>query len=204
MTTATVTPSRSRSPARSAAALPSGSTGSSASSARPTLDPSTPGGGLNQPEPVLGDQGPALARQHPHRLVVDQLAAQLVALLGVLGRRHQPALAFGHHLAGDHHDVAVAQPGRGGGDGSTQIVAGPEFGKPGDGQDLDRRGGAVLSHGAHAATPASSSPALTISAVAFGSLINSGIERTATPSMSAWSPSCTSQQSSIPVPRRAP
>ena len=44
-------------------------------------------GGLNQPEPVLGDQGPALAGQHPHRLVVDQLAAQLIALLGVLGRR---------------------------------------------------------------------------------------------------------------------
>ena len=102
------------------------------------------GGGLNQPEPVLGDQGPALARQHAHRLVVDQLAPQLVALLGVFGRRHQPALALGHHLAGDHHDVAVAQPRCGGGDGSAQVVAGPEFGKPGDGQDLDRRGGAVL------------------------------------------------------------
>ena len=102
------------------------------------------GGGLNQPEPVLGDQGPALAGQHAHRLVVDQLAAQLVARLGVFGGRHQPALAFGHHLAGDHHDVAVAQPWRGGGDGSTQVVAGPEFGKPGHGQDFDRRGGAML------------------------------------------------------------
>ncbi|CFS44566.1 Uncharacterised protein [Mycobacterium tuberculosis] len=42
MTTATVTPSRSRSPARKVAALASGSTGSSANSDRPTLDPSTP------------------------------------------------------------------------------------------------------------------------------------------------------------------
>ena len=113
------------------------------------------GGGLNQPDPVLGDQGPALARQHPHRLVVDQLAPQRIPLVGVLGCGHQPALAFGHHLAGDHDDVAVAQPWRGGGDGSTQIVARPEFGKPGDGQDLDGCGGAVLVilHRAGAVTP---------------------------------------------------
>ena len=107
-----------------------------------------PGGGLDQPEPVLGDQGPPLARQHAHRLVVNQLAAQLVARLGVFGRRNQPALALGHHLAGDDHDVAVAQPGRCGGDGSTEVVAGPEFGKPGHGQDFDRRSGAVLGRGA--------------------------------------------------------
>ena len=159
------------------------------------------GGGLDESEPVLGDQRPALAGQHPHRLVVDQLAAKLIALLGILRRRHQPALAFGHHLAGDHHDVAVAQPGRSGRQRGSQIVAGPEFGKPGDGQDLDRGGGTVLGHGV---TPASSSPARTISAVAVGSAISSGIARTATPSMSASSPSCTSQQSSTPVPRRAP
>ena len=164
-----------------------------------------PGSGLNQPESVLGDQGSAFACQHAHRLIVDQLAAQLISGLFVLGRRYQPALALGHHLAGDHHDVAVAQPWRRGGDGSTQVVAGPEFGKPRHGQDFDRRGGAVLTRRTgHAATPARSSPALTISAVASGSLISSGMERTATPSMSAWSPSCTSQQSRIPVPRRDP
>ena len=47
-------------------------------------------------------------------------------------------------------------------------------------------------------------PALTISAVAAGSVIISGTARTATPSMSAWSSWLTSQQSRIPVPRRAP
>ena len=41
-------------------------------------------------------------------------------------------------------------------------------------------------------------------AVALGSLINSGTARTATPSMSARSPSWISQQSRIPVARRAP
>ncbi len=138
------------------------------------------GGGLNQPDPVLGDQRPAFARQHPHRLLVDQLAAQRVPLLGILGRGNQPALAFGHHLAGDDHDVAVAQPRRGGGDGSDQIVAGPKFRKPGDGQDLDRCGGTVLlatrirGRSRSRRHARELQPAVTISAVAFGSVISSG------------------------------
>ena len=162
------------------------------------------GRGLDDAQFVLGDQRAAFAGQYADGLVVDKLAAQRVPLLGVFGRGHQPAFALGHHLAGDHHYVAVAQPGRGGGQRRAEVVAGTELGKPGDGQDLDRRRGAVLATGRHAATPARSKPALTISAVAFGSVISSGTERTAIPSMSAWSPSWTSQQSRMPVPARAP
>jgi len=43
-----------------------------------------------------------------------------------------------------HRDIAVTQPGRRGRQRRTQIIAGPEFGEPGHGQDLDRRGGAMV------------------------------------------------------------
>ena len=56
----------------------------------------------------------------------------------------------------------------------------------------------------HGFTPARSIPARTISAVAAGSVISSGTDLTSTPSISAWSPSCTSQPSRTPTPERAP
>ena len=177
------------------------------------------GGGLNQSQPVLGDQRSSLARQHAHRLVVDQLAAQPVPA----PRRPRGAgTSRPSHLDTTLLVTTTTSPSRSQGAAAAerppQIVAGPELGKPGDGQDLDRRRRCRARRPAavgrlrrfralgtgHAATPARSSPALTISAVASGSLINSGIERTATPSISASSPSCTSQQSRIPVARRAP
>lgn len=49
ITTPTVTPRRSRNPSRSVAALRSGSTGSSASSVDPTLEPSTPAAAWTSP-----------------------------------------------------------------------------------------------------------------------------------------------------------
>ncbi len=129
-----------------------------------------PGGGLHQPVPVLGNQGAALAGQHPDGFLVDQLAPQPIAFLGIGRRRHQ--LVTTTTSPSRSHGAALAT--------------------------------AVLAGGTHGVTPASCSPALTISAVAAGSVIISGTARTATPSMSAWSSWLTSQQSRIPVPRRAP
>ena len=149
-----------------------------------------PGGGLHQTDLVLSDQRAAAACQHPDRLIVDQLAAQRVPFFRVGRGGDDPALAFGHHLAGDDDDIAVAQPRRRGGDRGGQIVTGPELGKSGDGQDLDRGGRTVLGHGV---MPASSSPERTIAAVASGSDISSGIGFTVTPGTSASSPSWMSQ-----------
>ncbi|MCO5606194.1 hypothetical protein L7F22_060381 [Adiantum nelumboides] len=96
-------------------------------------------GGLHDAELPGHDQRPALAGHHALGLLVDQPAAQRVALLLVGGGRHQPALDLGEHLAGDHHDVAVAQPGhplgqrgdtdarqleRGAGHGGGRVVVG--------------------------------------------------------------------------------
>ena len=138
MTTPTVTPRLVRRAARSAAALPSGSTGSSANLVGTDVGPVHAGRGLHDAQPVFGDQRSALAGKHPNGLVVDKLAAQRRLGLGVFGRGHQPTLALGQHLAGDHQDVAVAQPGRRGRERGAQVVAGAELGKPGDRQDLDR------------------------------------------------------------------
>ena len=132
------------SPDRSAAALASGSTGSRASSAESTLEPSTPAAAWISPMRVLGDQRPALAGEYPYGFVVDELAAQGIPLVGVGRRGDDAALALGHHLAGDHHDVVVAQPRRRRGDGRGEVVAGPELGKPGHRQHLDGGGRAVL------------------------------------------------------------
>ena len=144
------------------------------------------GGGLDQPDGVLGDQGFALAGQYPHGLVVDELAAQGVPLLGVGGCADDTALGLGEHLAGDDHHVVIAQPGGGIGDRGGQIIAGPELAQPGHRDDLDGPGGSVL--GAHSATPANCRPARTMSAVTAGSLISNGAWRTCTPSMVAESP----------------
>ena len=157
------------------------------------------GGGLHETEVVLGDQRAALAGQHPDRFFVDQLAPQRIPLLGILRRGHDAALALGQHLAGDHHDVVVAQPRRGGGQRGGEVVAGPELGQAGHRKELDRGRRTVLGHGL---TPARSIPARTISAVVAGSVISSGTDRTSTPAISALSPSCTSQPSRMPTPER--
>ena len=146
----------------------------------------------------------ALACEYAHRLVVDQSAAKGIPLLGIRRRGDDAALALGEHLAGDHHDVVVAQPRRRRGDrrtprrhpaGTREVLA--------PGRISTAAGGAVI--GAHrgpsARIPASSSPLRTISAVAFGSVISSGIERTSTPSTVAASPSSTSQPSRMPTRR---
>ena len=73
-------------------------------------------GGLHQAERVLGDQRAALAGEHPHGFGIDQLAPQRVPLFRVGRGGDDAALALGHHLAGDHHDVVVAQPRCGLGD----------------------------------------------------------------------------------------
>ena len=58
--------------------------------------------------------------------------------------------------------------------------------------------------GRRPADPPARIPARTISAVAFGSVISSGIERTSTPSIAASSFSSMSQPSRMPTPERAP
>ena len=90
-----------------------------------------PGGGLHQAERVLGDQGAALAGKNPHSFGVDQLAPQRIPLLRIGRRGDDAALALGHHLAGDHHHVVVAQPWCGLGEGRGEVVVRPELGQPG-------------------------------------------------------------------------
>ena len=158
-------------------------------------------GGLHQAEIVLGDQRAALAGQHPDGFGVDQLAPQRIPLLRVFRRGHDAALALGQHLAGDDHDVVVAQPRRGGRQRGGEVVAGPELRQAGHRKQFDRGRRAVVGHGL---TPARSSPARTISAVVAGSVISRGTDRTSTPAISAWSPSCTSQPSRMPTPERGP
>ena len=157
--------------------------------------------GLHQAEVVLGDQSAALACQHPDGFGVDQLAPQRIPLLRVCRRGHDAALALGQHLAGDDHDVVVAQPRRGGRQRGGEVVARPELRQAGHRKQFDRGRGAVVGHGL---TPARSSPARTISAVVAGSVISRGTDRTSTPAISAWSPSCTSQPSRMPTPERGP
>ncbi len=157
--------------------------------------------GLHDTEVVLGDQRAALACQHPDGLVIDQLAPQRIPLLGVIGCGHDAAFALGQHLAGDDDDVVVTQPRRRLGQRFGEVVTRAEFGQTGYRQQLDRRRRTVLRHGL---TPARSRPARTISAVVAGSDISRGTDRTSTPAISAWSPSCTSQPSRIPTPERAP
>ena len=126
------------------AALPSGSTGSSASSAESTLDPSTPAAAWMRPiafsvisvRPLRASTRTASASIEP--------APQGISLLGIRRCRDDAALALGEHLAGDHDDVVVAQPGGGRGDRGGHVVTGPELGQAWHGQDLDGGRCAVL------------------------------------------------------------
>ena len=199
-TTPTVTPSRSRRPARSAAALPSGSTGSRASSAAPTFEPSTPAAACTRPSlfSVISVRPLRASTRTASSSISLRRSASRSS--GSCGRGHDAALALGQHLAGDDHDVVVAQPRRGGRQRGGEVVARPELGQAGHRKQFDRGWrAAVLGHGL---TPARSSPARTISAVVAGSVISSGTDRTSTPAISAWSPSCTSQPSRMPTPER--
>ena len=203
MTTPTVTPSRSRSPDRSAAALASGSVGSSANSPESTLEPSTPAAACTRPIAFSVINVRPLRAKYPNGFGIDQLAPQRIPLLRIGWCVDDAALALGHHLAGDHDDVVVAQPrrgrrngcGRGRRPGGTPAARAPEAARP-------RRADAVLGHGFTARRDPVR--ARTISAVACGSVISSGTDRTSTPSISAWSPSCTSQPSRMPTPERGP
>ena len=180
-------------------------------------------GGLHDAELARDDQRAAAAGDHPLGLGVDELAAQPVALLRVGRGGHEAALDLGDHLGGDDDDVAVGQPGRGGGERAGEVVAGPELGQARHRQDGEapgrrgrRRGPDRTACGAPAApasssdrpgpaqTPATSSAARAIAAVAGTSVISSGTARTSTPGTSAASPVCTSQPSSSPPSARAP
>ena len=124
---------------------------------------------------------------------------------GSAGARHEPALDLGDHLGRDDHDVAVGQPGRGGGDRAGEVVAGAELGQARHRAARAMAPGAAWSHGGdrlrHRPT---SRAARAIAAVAATSVISSGTARTSTPGTSAASPVCTSQPSSRPPSARAP
>ncbi len=137
-TTPTVTPSRSRSPVRSAAALASGSTGQQRELTGVDVGAVDSRGGLHQSDRVLGDQRAALAREYPYCFGIDQLAPQRVSLLRVDWSVDDAALALGHHLAGDHHDVVVAQPRCCLCERRGEVVARPELRKAGDRKHFDR------------------------------------------------------------------
>ncbi len=148
------------------------------------------GGRLDEPERVLGDQGAALARQHPYGFGIDELAPQRIPLIGILGCLDDAALALGHHLAGDHYHVVVTQPRRRRGDGGGEVVPWPKLRQPGYRKYLDGRCAAVVAAGVGhrrgpGLKPARSRPARTISAVVGGSVISSGTARTSRSSMSA-------------------
>ncbi len=171
-----------------------------------------PGCGLDDAEPVLRDERASLAGQHTDRLLGDQAAAHGVACVGVGGGLDDSPFDLRDDLAGDHEDVAVDEPRRRTRDCVGEVVAGPELGQSGDRDDLDRPAGRMVAHvgagggvgGHHRLTPASSSAARAISAVAAGSVMSRGTLRTATPGTSAVSVSWTSQPSRMPVPLRAP
>ena len=200
-TTPTVTPSRSRRPVRSAAALPSGSTGSSASSVAPTLEPSTPAAACTRPRLFSV-------------ISVRPLRASTRTASASISLRRNASRSSGSCGAGtmrpSHLDstllvTTTTSSSRSHGAAAASAAArsspGPELRQAGHRDQFDRGRRAVVGHGL---TPARSSPARTISAVAAGSVISSGTDRTSTPAISAWSPSCTSQPSRMPTPERGP
>ena len=137
MTTPTVTPSRSRSPDRSAAALASGSVGSSANSPESTLEPSTPAAACTRPSAFSVISVRPLRASTRTASASISLRRSASRSSGSVGCVDDAALALGHHLAGDHHDVVVAQPRCGRGDGRGEVVARPELGQPWHRKQLD-------------------------------------------------------------------
>ena len=95
-------------------------------------------GGEHEPLPGLDDPQIAPGGDHPHRFLVDRLASRLLTHIGVGGRqRDQPALDLRHGLGGHHQDVAVLQLWCRIGDGSNEIVTGPQIRHSRDRQDLE-------------------------------------------------------------------
>ena len=124
ITTATRTPSAADSPARSASALRSGSSGRSVRNPSATFEASTPA--LAQIEPVarLRDHEVVTAGNHAHRFGGDRGCAILAG--------HDPALGLRHDLLGDHDDVAVggARLAKRRGEQRDEVVAGPDLREP--------------------------------------------------------------------------
>ena len=145
-------------PVRSAAALPSGSTGSRASSPASTLDPSTPAAACTRPSVFSVISVRPLRASTRTASSSMSLRRSASRSSGSVGRGDDAALALGQHLAGDDQDVVIAQPRRGGGDRGGQIVAGPELGQPGHRAGSRSRAAGPCS-AFTASTPARSSPA---------------------------------------------
>ena len=200
MTTPTVTPSRSRSADRSAAALPSGSTGSSASSVDADIGAVDTRGGLHETRVAF-----SVIRVRPLR-ASTRTASASISLRRNASRSSGSAGAA--TMRPSHLDTTLlvtttTSSSRSHGAAAAMAAArsspGRNSGSPGTGQQFDRGADRARPCVGHDVTPARSSPARTISAVAAGSVISSGTDRTSTPSISAWSPSCTSQPSRMPV-----
>ena len=131
----------------------------------PTLEPSTPAAACTRPSAFSVISVRPLRASTRTASASISLRRRASRSSGSDGRVDDAALALGHHLAGDHHDVVVAQPRCRRGDGRGEVVAGTELGKPGHREHSTAAAGAVLRHGF---TPARSSPARTISAVVAG------------------------------------
>lgn len=89
-----------------------------------------PGGGQDQPLPVLHDPQRPAPGHDPHGLGVYGGLA--------VGGPEDPALGLGNDLRGDEHDVPVDQAGLGRGDQLGEIVTGPNLGNPAQRPDPKR------------------------------------------------------------------
>ena len=99
-----------------------------------------PGGGQDPALPRLHDRQRTAAGDDADRLLLDGVEAGGLPV-GAGRDVHQPVLDLGDDLRGDDDDVAVGQPGRRGGDGAGEVVAGSELRQPGhrvDGQPVGR------------------------------------------------------------------
>ena len=155
--------------------------------AAPTLDPSTPAAACTRPSAFSV-------------ISVRPLRASTRTASASISLRRSASRSSGSSGAAtirpSHLDTTLlvtttTSPSRSQGAAAASAAArsspGPELGQPGDGQDLDRAGGAVLDGVATAqpTTPATSRPARTIAAVASGRSSAAARDRTATPWMSA-------------------
>ena len=169
--TTTSRPNRSRRSARRARADASGSLGSSTRWLASTLDASMPAAFMMKPWWVWTIRMPGRRRHHSRRLGGQDLGLARRAFGALARHLGQVALGLRHDLAGHHEHVAVDDPRRGGGDQRGQVIARLHVTDAHDGLD-DQVG--------HYRTPASFRASDTISAVAFSSVIHSGVARTST------------------------
>ncbi len=122
MITPTLAPRRARSAFRSWRADPSGSAGSSTTVPAAVLEASTPAAASTSPclvsAIVVG----------PRRATTRTVSASIACSRSAAD---DPALGLADDLRGDHHDVAVAQPGHRVRDQRAEVVAGRDLGQPG-------------------------------------------------------------------------